>query len=332
MPARPLGANSKLVTARRTLGLHSQAGFADAFEEHALVMGMRLAVSVRQVRRWESADPPYPTPDYRRVLEDLFGRPLVALGFVAPDEPNDDHMDAGWRDILSDVPERLHRLIRLESTTLSLRSYETTFIPGLLQSADYALATILMHDPGLSLVAARERQRLRMERAQRLMTARESARFIIAEPALYQPIGSPTVLAHQLDHLVEVVSAHAQIRLQVLPTGAPFAVSAPCLILEPKRGRYVAWLEQLTGSLLIESRDDVEAFRAVFDRLHTTALSQAASLAMIAGWRQELCRSIEFSANLVGSSPVTPEMTIASKLRSSALPWASGTAKYPDPQ
>lgn len=332
MPARPLGANSKLVTARRTLGLHSQAGFADAFEEHALAMGMRLAVSVRQVRRWESADPPYPTPDYRRVLEDFFGRPLAALGFAAPDEPNDDHMDAGWRDILNDVPERLHRLIRLESATRSLRSYQTAFIPGQLQTADYALAAILMHDPTLSMTAARERQRLRMDRVERLLAAEIPAWFIVAEPALYQPIGSPQVLADQLGHLIKVTSEHPRVRLQVLPTGAPFAVSAPCLILEPKRGRYVAWLEQLTGSLLIDSLDDVQAFGTVFDRLHTTALSQVASLAMITGWRQELCGSIEFSANLVGSSPATPEMTIASKLRSSALPWASGTAKYPDPQ
>ncbi|MFI6584096.1 hypothetical protein [Embleya sp. NPDC050493] len=87
MPARPLGANSKLVTARRTLGLHSQAGFADAFEEHALAMGMRLAVSVRQVRRWESADPSYPTPDYRRELRESieFSANLVGSSPVTPE-------------------------------------------------------------------------------------------------------------------------------------------------------------------------------------------------------------------------------------------------------
>lgn len=332
MSTRPLGANAKLVSARRALGLHSQAGFADAFEEHARAMGMRLAVSVRQVRRWESADPPYPTPDYRRVLEDLFGRPLTQLGFAAPEESNEDNMDRGWRDILDDVPERLHRLIRLESETLSLRSYQTAFIPSQLQTADYALSAILMHDPTLSMVAACERRRLRVDRARRLFASKRPAWFIVAEPALYQPIGSAEVLAGQLEHLVQVVGDHPQIRLQVLPTGAPFAVSAPCLILEPKRGRYVAWLEQLTGSLLIDSPDDVQAFVAVFDRLHSTALSQVATLAMITGWRQELCRSIEFSANLVGSSPATPEVTIASKLRSSALPWASGTAKCPDPE
>ncbi|MEU0938859.1 DUF5753 domain-containing protein [Embleya sp. NPDC005971] len=332
MPTRPLGANSKLVTARRTLGLHSQAGFADAFEEHALAMGMRLAVSVRQVRRWESTDPPFPTPDYQRVLEDFFGRPLSALGFSATDAACEEPMGRAWRTFITDGPERLHRLMRLEAGTATVRCYQTMFIPGQLQTADYALAIILMHDPALSMAEARERQQLRMERAQRLFRGGRPAWFIIAESALYQPVGSPEVLAGQLDHLMQVVSEHPHVRVQVLPSGAQFTASTPCLILEPQRGRYAAWLEQFAGSLLIDRPDDVEHFGATFDRLHTSALSQMASHSAIAGWQQELCGSIEFSANLVGSSPATPEMTIASKLRSSALPWASGTAKYPDPQ
>ncbi|MFF7248809.1 DUF5753 domain-containing protein [Embleya sp. NPDC008237] len=332
MPARPLGANSKLVTARRTLGLHSQAGFADAFEEHALAMGMRLAVSVRQVRRWESADPPYPTPDYRRVLEDFFGRPLSALGFTTSDEAGEEQMSQAWRTFITEAPERLHRLMRLESGTASVRCFQTMFIPGQLQTADYALAIILMHDPTLSMAEARERQQLRMERAQRLFRDGRPAWFIITESALYQPVGSPEILADQLDHLVKVISEHPHVRVQIIPPGARFMASTPCLILEPKRGRHAAWLEQFAGSLLIDRPDDVEHFGATFDRLHTSALSQMASRSAIADWRQELRGSIEFSANLVGSSPITPEMTIVSKLRSSALPWASGTAKYPDSQ
>ncbi|MGC0419728.1 DUF5753 domain-containing protein [Embleya sp. AB8] len=219
MSTRPLGANAKLVSARRALGLHSQAGFADAFEEHARAMGMRLAVSVRQVRRWESTDPPYPTPDYRRVLEDFFGKPLSALGFTAFDEAPEEQMSQAWRSLITEQPERLHRLMRLETGTASIRSYETTFIPGLLQTADYALAIILMLDPTLSMAEARERQQLRMDRAQRLFRGGRPAWFIIAETALYQPIGNPEVLADQLDHLGRTVSEHPSIRVQILPPG-----------------------------------------------------------------------------------------------------------------
>ncbi|WP_235618445.1 DUF5753 domain-containing protein [Embleya scabrispora] len=332
MSARPLGANAKLVSARRALGLHSQAGFADAFEEHARTMGMRLAVSVRQVRRWESADPPYPTPDYERVLEDLFGRPLSALGFAALDGMPDGQSSHAWPGLITDGAERLRRLTQLEQGSASFRSYETTFIPGRLQTAEYALAVILMLDPTLSVAEAGERQQLRMDRAQRLFREGRPAWFIIAENALYNPFGSPEILANQLDHLVRVVSENPHIRVQILPHGAGFVAPAPCLIVEPKRGRYAAWLEQFVGSLVVDKPDDVERLGTTFDRLHTSALSQMASHATITSWRQELRRSIEFSASLVGSSPITPEMTVAAKLRSSALPWASGTPNFRNPQ
>lgn len=36
------------------------------------------------MRRWESEDPPWPQPPYRRVLEELFGVPATELGFTAP--------------------------------------------------------------------------------------------------------------------------------------------------------------------------------------------------------------------------------------------------------
>lgn len=76
--------NVRLKSLRHAMGWVSQQQLADAFEKKALECGMRLAVSVRQVRRWESADPPWPTPDYQKVLQELFGRSLTELGFRPP--------------------------------------------------------------------------------------------------------------------------------------------------------------------------------------------------------------------------------------------------------
>ncbi|HSA52534.1 MAG TPA: hypothetical protein VLH10_20810 [Yinghuangia sp.] len=76
--------NVRLKALRHAMGWVSQQQLADAFEKKALECGLRLAVSVRQVRRWESADPPWPTPDYQKVLQELFGRPLADLGFTPP--------------------------------------------------------------------------------------------------------------------------------------------------------------------------------------------------------------------------------------------------------
>ncbi|WP_372498699.1 helix-turn-helix domain-containing protein [Yinghuangia soli] len=80
----PAPGNVRLKALRHAKGWVSQQQLADAFEKKALECGLRLAVSVRQVRRWESAEPPWPTPDYQKVLQELFGRPLTDLGFTPP--------------------------------------------------------------------------------------------------------------------------------------------------------------------------------------------------------------------------------------------------------
>ncbi|WP_370665391.1 helix-turn-helix domain-containing protein [Streptomyces sp. IBSBF 2507] len=66
-------ANTRLKAARLAAGYHSQQDLADA-----------LRVGVRQVRRWESDQPPMPQPEVAQALVRVLGQDLVALGF-APD-------------------------------------------------------------------------------------------------------------------------------------------------------------------------------------------------------------------------------------------------------
>jgi hypothetical protein len=66
-------------------GFNSQQGLADALTEHAKGMGIRgLSIGVRQVRRWESDNPPWPQPDCQRVLVHLLGQSMESLGFTPP--------------------------------------------------------------------------------------------------------------------------------------------------------------------------------------------------------------------------------------------------------
>jgi hypothetical protein len=66
-------------------GFNSQQDLADALTEHAKGMGIRgLSIGVRQVRRWESDNPPWPQPDCQRVLVHLLGQSLETLGFTPP--------------------------------------------------------------------------------------------------------------------------------------------------------------------------------------------------------------------------------------------------------
>jgi transcriptional regulator with XRE-family HTH domain len=67
-------ANTRLKSARVAAGYRSQQALADA-----------LQVGVRQVRRWESDQPPVPQPEVAQALTRLLGQDLSSLGFTTPD-------------------------------------------------------------------------------------------------------------------------------------------------------------------------------------------------------------------------------------------------------
>ncbi|MYV99122.1 helix-turn-helix transcriptional regulator [Streptomyces sp. SID3343] len=90
--------NPALVAARHAKGWHSQEEFAEAFDLGAQRLGERVAVSPRQVRRWESAKPGWPHPPARRVLAALFETPVERLGFVPPSVVLPDEAEAAAPD------------------------------------------------------------------------------------------------------------------------------------------------------------------------------------------------------------------------------------------
>jgi hypothetical protein len=82
--ARPSG-NRKLKAARLASGFGSQQALADALNAAASTIGLRrVSVGARQVRRWESADPPWPHAHHQRLLTHVLGLPVEQLGFVPP--------------------------------------------------------------------------------------------------------------------------------------------------------------------------------------------------------------------------------------------------------
>ncbi|MFE7462756.1 multiprotein-bridging factor 1 family protein [Streptomyces sp. NPDC057499] len=78
--SHPAVSNTRLRSARYAAGYRSQQELATA-----------LGVGVRQVRRWESENPPWPHPDLQQALTDLLGQNMEALGFTPPagrDQPD----------------------------------------------------------------------------------------------------------------------------------------------------------------------------------------------------------------------------------------------------
>jgi tetratricopeptide (TPR) repeat protein len=82
--SRPVG-NTRLKAARQGAGYASQQALADALTRAAPQLGLgHMEVSVRQVRRWESATPPWPQADHQRLLIHVLQLPMEELGFIPP--------------------------------------------------------------------------------------------------------------------------------------------------------------------------------------------------------------------------------------------------------
>jgi transcriptional regulator with XRE-family HTH domain len=86
--------NTRLRSARQALGLRSQQQLAEAITRAGAQIGLRISVTERTVRRWESDSPPWPSPEHQSAIESLFGRPITELGFTPP-----------WADDDADSPE-----------------------------------------------------------------------------------------------------------------------------------------------------------------------------------------------------------------------------------
>ncbi len=80
----PEPGNTRLRSARQALGLRSQQQLADAVTRAGNSIGLRISITARTVRRWESDAPPWPHPDHQSAIEALFQRPIIELGFTPP--------------------------------------------------------------------------------------------------------------------------------------------------------------------------------------------------------------------------------------------------------
>jgi transcriptional regulator with XRE-family HTH domain len=175
------------------------------------------------------------------------------------------------------VPDWFHVYVGLEEAAQLIRDYQIQFVPGLLQTEEYARAVILQGSPGLSQEEVEHRVQLRMGR-QKLLTRENPPRFwsIVDEAALRRPMGGREVHLGQLERLICAVS-EPNITLQVMPFryGGHAAEGGAYTIMRfPETDLPdVVYMEYLTGAHYIDKPDEVERYAAVMERLSVAATS-----------------------------------------------------------
>ncbi|MFF4279577.1 helix-turn-helix domain-containing protein [Streptomyces kronopolitis] len=192
----------------------------------------------------------------------------------------------GWWHQYGDVlPGWFETHIGLEEAASVIRTYEVQFVPGLLQTPDYARAVTQLGHPRASAEEIERRVRLRVQR-QELLTGPDAPRVwaVIDEASLRRPLGGPEVMEGQLRHLLTMAEL-PNVTLQIAPfsLGGLAAAGGPITILrflEPDLPDIV-YLEQLTSALYLDKRDDVDHYLAVMDRLSAQSESPRESLVIL---------------------------------------------------
>lgn len=178
----------------------------------------------------------------------------------------------GWWHQYNDVlPSWFEMHVGLEEAASVIRTYEVQFVPGLLQTADYARAVVALGNPRASAREIERRVDLRIAR-QRLLNRTDPPKLwaVVDEAALRRPLGGRQVMRAQVERLIEAAE-HPDITLQVAPfkIGGLAAAGGPVTILrfsEPDLPDIV-YLEQLTSALYLDKREEVDNYMAVMDRL-----------------------------------------------------------------
>jgi transcriptional regulator with XRE-family HTH domain len=178
----------------------------------------------------------------------------------------------GWWHRYHDIlPEWFQAYVGMEEAARSIRGYEPQFIPGLLQTEEYAAAVISLGD--FPVEQAERHVVLRKERQRRFREGKLKLWVVVDEAALRRPVAGLDVQIEQLRYLREQ-SSTTSLSLQVIPYGvgghaAPTGFSI--LRFADRDLPDVVYVENLTSALYLDKQAEVDRYLLAMERLSIVA-------------------------------------------------------------
>jgi hypothetical protein len=198
----------------------------------------------------------------------------------------------GWWRRYSDVmPNWFQDFVGLEESAARIQTYELQFVPGLLQTEEYARAIATRGRPDFAPPDVERRITLRMQR-QRILTGVKPTTLwaVIDESVLRRPIGGRRTLLAQIDHLIEMTK-RPNVIVQIVPKQlSGYAAEGSFTILrfaEPELPD-VIYIEHLGGALYLDSLADMELYGRALDRLAVDAETPDSSRQLMDKIRSEV--------------------------------------------
>ena len=275
----------QVVLGRRLLDLRERAGLKR--EEAARV----LRVAPATVRRMEMAEVALKIPYLQMLLKSYGVSDEEAETFVhLAEEAN----KPGWWQRFHDIlPGWFSMYVSLEAAAALIRQYEPHFVPGIMQTDDYARGVLTSGAIGQTRPEDIERHvALRMQR-QELLTREGAPRLwvVMDETVLRRPVVGPQVMRAQVERLLEVTEL-PHVTLQVLEfssgphpgTYGPFVLFRFAMPELPD----MVYSEYLTGAVYLDARTEVSTHLEVMDRMAAQAATAQRTKEILEDLRKEL--------------------------------------------
>lgn len=239
-------------------------------------VAQRLLVSQSKISRLENGRRSINPRDVRDLCE-VYGVTDEKLVEGLMEMARDSRQRGWWHDF-GDISLPYSVYIGLEAEAGRILAYESLLIPGLLQTAEYARASVAGQEPDKDAEAVAKRVEVRTRRQERFNEDKKPFSFwaVLDEAALMRQVGGPEVMREQMEHLL-AMSELANVNIQVLPfsAGAHPGMTGPFSVMEftESDDGAVVYLEGVTSDLYLEKEGDIRRYTGLYEHLRATALS-----------------------------------------------------------
>ncbi len=214
-------------------------------------------------------------------LDQQMSRELMSLAREA--------RESGWWTEYADLG--LDPLIGLEQEATSITCYSMYYMPGLLQTEEYAELIIKTVAPKMDPHVVRQRTTARMRRQEVLGDSGPLYSVLLDEMVFRRGVGTPSLMAAQVGKILQVVH-NDRITVQVIPfkAGAYAAADSYFVLLEFEDESNlwpVVYIEGLTDNQYLQRGSDIARYRETVDYLRDRALDPNGSIEFMENVRKE---------------------------------------------
>lgn len=201
--------------------------------------------------------------------------------------------EQGWWTEYHDL--NLDPLIGLEQEATAITCYSMYYIPGLLQTANYAQGIIKTVAPKMDPHIVRQRVEARMRRQQVLADdSRPRYHVLLDEAVIRRGVGGPSLMATQLDKILETVhSDKATVQIIPFEAGAYAAADGYFVLLEFDEDSNlwpIIYIEGLADNQYLQRRADIDRYRETIEYLRERALDPPDSIKFMVEARDKYAR------------------------------------------